>query len=85
MQVLRTRNAHPMAKACCVAVLNQLLRRASPEVCEEVVVGLSALEPVAGVFAHPVIPLVYKAHAAGERHAEGLERGCTGWWGGLGW
>ncbi|KAG2434236.1 hypothetical protein HXX76_007961 [Chlamydomonas incerta] len=64
VKVLRTRNAHPMAKACCVAVLNQLLRRASPEVCEEVVVGLSALEPVAGVFGHPVIPLVYKAHAA---------------------
>ncbi|GLC38829.1 hypothetical protein PLESTB_000711000 [Pleodorina starrii] len=64
VKVLRTRHAHPMAKAASVAVLNQLLRRASPAACEEVVVGLSALEPLAVVFLHPVIPLVYKAHSA---------------------
>ncbi|GLI68391.1 hypothetical protein VaNZ11_012777 [Volvox africanus] len=64
VKVLRTRHAHPMSKAASVAVLNQLLRRASPEACEEVVVGLAALEPLAAVFLHPVIPLVYKAHAA---------------------
>ncbi|GIL86141.1 hypothetical protein Vretimale_13843 [Volvox reticuliferus] len=64
VKVLRTRHAHPMSKAACVAVLNQLLRRASPEACEEVVLGLGALEPLAAVFLHPVIPLVYKAHAA---------------------
>lgn len=46
-------------------VLNQLLRRASPAACEDVVVGLEALEPLAAVFLHQVIPLMYKAHAAG--------------------
>lgn len=64
-QVLRTKNAHPMAKAACVAVLNALLRRSPPEGCEAIAVGQGALEPLAAVFLHPVVPLVYKAHAAG--------------------
>ncbi|GFR47829.1 hypothetical protein Agub_g9607 [Astrephomene gubernaculifera] len=64
VKVLRTRTAHPMAKAACVAVLNQLLRRSSPAACEEVALGLGALEPLAAVFGHPVIPLLYKAYAA---------------------
>lgn len=44
----------------------QIMRRATTATCEEVVVGSGGLKPLVALFDHPVVPLLYKAHAAGE-------------------
>lgn len=65
LQLLRTRNAHPMAKACGAAVLHGIMRRASAEQVEDICVARGALEPLVALFANLVIPLPYQAHTAG--------------------
>ena len=52
---------------CCVCkLLSQIMRRAPSSVCEEVVVGAGALQPIINLLGLSTIPLPYKAHAAGK-------------------
>lgn len=64
VKVLQDRVSHPMAKAGGVSVLNQIMKRAPSTVCEEVMIAGGGLRPVITMLSNPIIPLLFKAHAA---------------------
>ena len=55
-----------MTRAGILSVMNAVMRRSPSALSESVILGMGALKPLVAMFDHPVIPLINKAHAAGE-------------------